>query len=190
MALSQMTEEKSRIAASVASLAPRLRSFVRRQVTDINEVDDIVQDTLLELVVADQLMEPIEHLAAWLYRVARNRMIDRFRARSRQAAILAPLQREEGDLASPILDGWLAPDMAGPDSAYTRELLVDQLLAALEELPASQRDVFVAHELDGRSFKDLATETGIAINTLLGRKRAAVQHLRRRLEDIHSEFDS
>ena len=190
MALSQMTEEKSRIAASVASLAPRLRSFVRRQVTDINEVDDIVQDTLLELVVADQLMEPIEHLAAWLYRVARNRIIDRFRARSRQAAILAPFQSEDGDLASQILDGWLAPDMAGPESAYTRELLVDQLLAALEELPASQRDVFVAHELDGRSFKDLATETGIAINTLLGRKRAAVQHLRRRLEDIHSEFDS
>lgn len=190
MALSQMTADKSKIAATVANLAPRLRSFVRRQVADVNDVDDIVQDALLELVVADQLMKPIEHLAAWLYRVARNRMIDRFRARSRQAAILAPFQHEDGDLASQILDGWLAPEIAGPESAYTREMLVDQLLVALEELPASQRDVFVAHELDGRSFKDLATETGIAVNTLIGRKRAAVQHLRRRFEDIRSEFDS
>jgi len=188
MALSPMTsDDHSRIAATAASMAPRLRSFVSRQIADVNDVDDIVQDTLLELVVADQLMKPLEHVAAWLYRVARNRIIDRFRSRSRQASILEPFEEGNTDLASQILDGWLAP--AGPESAYTREVLVDRLLEALEELPASQRDVFVAHELDGRSFKDLAAETRVTVNTLLGRKHAAVRHLRRRLEDIRSEFD-
>ncbi len=190
MALSRMTaEDKSRIAAAVASQAPRLRAFVRRQIADVNEVDDIVQDTLLELVAAHRLMEPIEHLTAWLFRVARNRIIDRFRARSRQTSLLAPYVPDDTDSASRLLDGWLAPVGVEPEFGYIRDVLVDQLLAALEELPAEQREIFVAHELDGRSFKELAAGTGVSVNTLLGRKHAAVRHLRRQLEDIRSEFD-
>jgi RNA polymerase sigma factor (sigma-70 family) len=185
-------EDNSRIAAAVAAQGPRLRAFVRRQVADLSEVDDIVQDTFLELVSAYRLVQPIEHLAAWLMRVARNRIIDRFRARSRQASLVdSPGADVPGSSSGParVLGEWLAPADAGPESAYVRELLADELIAALGELPAQQRDVFVAHELDGRSFKELSAETGVGVNTLLGRKHAAVRHLRRRLEDIHSEFD-
>ncbi len=193
MAVPRMTaEDNSRIAAAVAAQGPRLRAFVRRQVADLSEVEDIVQDTFLELVSAYRLVEPIEHLAAWLMRVARNRIIDRFRARSRQAS---PSDSFGPDLVgsssepSHVLDEWLAPADAGPESAYVREVLADELVAALDELPAQQRDVFVAHELEGRTFKELAAATGVGLSTLLGRKHAAVRHLRRRLEDIRSEFD-
>jgi RNA polymerase sigma factor (sigma-70 family) len=171
---------------------PRLRAFVRRQVADLSEVEDIVQDTFLELVSAYRLVEPIEHLAAWLMRVARNRIIDRFRARSRQTSLSdssGPDVVGSSSEPSHVLDEWLAPADAGPESAYVREVLADELVAALDELPAPQRDVFVAHELEGRTFKELAAETGVGLNTLLGRKHAAVRHLRRRLEDIRSEFD-
>jgi RNA polymerase sigma factor (sigma-70 family) len=193
LALRSMTaEDNSRIAAAVAAQGPRLRAFVRRQVADLSEVEDIVQDTFLELVSAYRLVQPIEHLAAWLMRVARNRIIDRFRARSRQASLADLPDPELAGFASEparVLEQWLAPPDAGPESAYVRELLADELAAALDELPAQQRDVFVAHELDGRSFKELAAASGVGLNTLLGRKHAAVRHLRRRLEDIHSEFD-
>ncbi len=184
------TENNARISAAVVALGPRLRAFVRRQVADLGEVDDIVQDTLLELVSAYRLAEPIEHLAGWLLRVAHNRIIDRFRARSRQALqIHRAASAHDGADPWRVLDEWLAPVDAGPEYAYVREVLADELVAALEELPAEQRDVFVAHELAGRSFKELAVETGIAVNTLLGRKHAAVLHLRQRLADIRSEFD-
>jgi RNA polymerase sigma factor (sigma-70 family) len=193
LALQRMTaEDNSRIAAAVAAQGPRLRAFVRRQVADLSEVDDIVQDTFLELVSAYRLVQPIEHLAAWLMRVARNRIIDRFRARSRQASLAdSPDPDVAGSASEParVLGEWLAPADAGPESAYVRELLADELVAALDELPAPQRDVFVAHEIEGRTFKELSAETGVGVNTLLGRKHAAVRHLRRRLEDIHSEFD-
>ena len=181
-------EDNSRIAAAVAAQGPRLRSFVRRQISDLSDVEDIVQDTFLELLTAYRLLQPIEHLTAWLMRVARNRIIDRFRARSRRAA-LADAPDSEALESSRVLDEWIAPADSGPESAYVRAVLADELLAALEELPAEQRDVFLAHELEGRSFKQLAAETGIALNTLLGRKHAAVRQLRRRLEDIRSEFD-
>jgi len=187
-----MAEDNSRIAAAVAAQGPRLRAFVRRQVADLSEVEDIVQDTFLELVSAYRLVEPIEHLAAWLMRVARNRIIDRFRARSRQTSLSdssGPDVVGSSSEPSHVLDEWLAPADAGPESAYVREVLADELVAALDELPAPQRDVFVAHELEGRTFKELAAETGVGLNTLLGRKHAAVRHLRRRLEDIRSEFD-
>jgi RNA polymerase sigma factor (sigma-70 family) len=186
------TEDNARIAAAVAAQGPRLRAFVRRQVADLGEVEDIVQDTFLELVAAYRLLEPIEHLAAWLLRVARNRIIDRFRARSRKvSAIHSPPADEAGSTSEPsrVLDGWLAPADAGPESAYVRAVLADELVAAIDELPAEQRDVFMAHELEGRSFKELAAETGVGINTLLGRKHAAVRHLRRRLDNMRSEFD-
>jgi len=187
-----MAEDNSRIAAAVAAQGPRLRAFVRRQVADLSEVEDIVQDTFLELVSAYRLVEPIEHLAAWLMRVARNRIIDRFRARSRQASLSdssGPDVVGSSSEPSHVLDEWLAPADAGPESAYVREVLADELVAALDELPAPQRDVFVAHELEGRTFKELAAATGVGLNTLLGRKHAAVRHLRRRLEDIRSEFN-
>jgi RNA polymerase sigma factor (sigma-70 family) len=193
MALQQiMSKDNSRIAAAVAEQGPRLRAFVRRQVADLSEVDDIVQETFLELVSAYRLLQPVEHLAAWLLRVARNRIIDRFRARSRQASPGEASGRDSvGSAVEPsrVLEQWLAADDGGPESAYVRGVLADELIAAVDELPAEQRDVFLAHELDGRSFKQLRAETGIGINTLLGRKHAAVRHLRRRLEDIRSEFD-
>jgi RNA polymerase sigma factor (sigma-70 family) len=194
LALQGMTaEDNSRITAAVAAQGPRLRAFVRRQVADLSEAEDIVQDTFLELVSAYRLLQPIEHLAAWLMRVARNRIIDRFRARSRQAVLVDASGPDVAGFSSEparVLEHWLAPADAGPESAYVRELLADELAAALDELPAQQRDVFVAHELDGRTFRELAAETGVGVNTLLGRKHAAVRHLRQRLQDIHSEFDT
>ena len=173
---------------AVKAHGPRLRAFVRRQVADLAEADDIVQDTLLELVSAYRLMEPIEHLAAWLVRVARNRIVDRFRARARTVTVGEAGVADEAD-APRVLDGWLSPATASPEAAYARSILGDELLAALDELPDEQRSVFIAHEVDGRSFKELSAETGIGINTLLGRKHAAVRHLRQRLSDIRSEFD-
>ena len=191
------SEENARIVAAVAAQGPRLRAFVRRQVADLSEVEDIVQDTFLELVCAYRLTKPIEHVAAWMLRVARNRIIDRFRKQSRKtSASELPSSQDVDSRSSPtsVLDEWLAPDAlapdaAGPEANYVREVLAEELAAALDELPAEQRAVFVAHELDGRSFKDLAAETGVGVSTLLGRKHAAVRHLRRRLQDIRSEFD-
>lgn len=186
-------EDNDRIAAVVASQGPRLRAFVRRQIADFSEVEDIVQDTFVALISAYRLMEPIEHVAAWLLRIARNRIIDRFRERSRRALPLdAPSFHDAGSTTEPagVLDEWLAPSAWGPEASYVREVLADELLAALDEIPLEQREIFVAHELEGRSFKELAAELGIGVNTLLGRKHAAVRHLRQRLQDIHSEFDN
>jgi RNA polymerase sigma factor (sigma-70 family) len=154
---------------AVRAHGPRLRAFVRRQVADLAEADDIVQDTLLELVSAYRLMEPIEHLAAWLVRVARNRIVDRFRARARTVTVGELDLVEEGAEPPRVLDAWLSPATASPEAAYARAVLGDELLAALDELPDEQRRVFIAHEVDGQSFKDLSAETGIGINTLLGR---------------------
>jgi RNA polymerase sigma factor (sigma-70 family) len=187
------SEDNARIGATVAAHAPRLRAFVRRQVADLSEVEDIVQDTFVELVSAYRLMEPIEHVAAWLMRVARNRIIDRFRKRTRQTSISIPAILHEADSSRDpayILDEWLAPEAAGPEANYAREVLADELAAAVDELPAEQRAVFIAHELEGRSFKDLAAQWRVGVNTLLGRKHAAVRHLRRRLQDIRSELDN
>jgi RNA polymerase sigma factor (sigma-70 family) len=187
------SEDNTRIAAAVAAQGPRLRAFVRRQVADLSEVEDIVQDAFVELVSAYRLMEPIEHVAAWLMRVARNRIIDRFRKQSRQSSIRDPSPIHDADSSfdpTNILDAWLISDNTDPEAHYVREVLADELAAAIAELPAEQRDVFVGHELEGRSFKDLAAETGVGMNTLLGRKHAAVRHLRRRLQDIRSELDN
>jgi RNA polymerase sigma factor (sigma-70 family) len=184
------SEDNARIVAAVAAQGPRLRAFIRRQVADLSEVEDIVQETFVELVAAYRLMEPIEHLAAWLKRVARNRIIDRFRKQSQRVSESVSTTDPDSNLPpAGFLDEWLAPEDAGPEANYVREMLVDELAAALDELPAEQRAVFVAHELDGRSFKELSAETGVGINTLLGRKHAAVRHLRERLHDIRTEFD-
>ena len=182
-------EANERIAAAVATQEPRLRAFVRRQVADLADVEDIVQDAFLELVSAYRLMEPVVHVAAWLRRVARNRIIDRFRQRSRNDRVFVsasfPDSQDETPAPGELSDG-RATDTARPDLSYERDLIAEKLVEALGELPPEQRDVFVAHELDGRSFKELAAETGTPLNTLLSRKHAATLHLRRRLKDFHS----
>ncbi len=185
------SEDNARISALVAAQKPRLQAYVRRQLRDWSEVDDIVQETFLELVTAYRLMEPIEHLAAWLMRVARNRIIDRFRSRSRAMLVSAePLpDADSTDEPAPILDSLLAPEASGPESNYLRGVLADELIAAVEELPPAQREVFIAHELHGRSFRELAAASGTSLNTLLGRKHDAVRHLRARLQAIESEFN-
>ena len=157
--------------------ARRLRGFIRRRVADVADADDIVQDVFSELIEATRLATPIEHLGAWLFRVARNRIIDRFR---REA-----LRPQAGglvgdDVADPPVTQ--APSgERGPEERYASRLLREDLEAALAELPAAQREVFIAHELEGRDFKSLAAESGTPINTLLARKRYAVLHLRERL---------
>jgi RNA polymerase sigma factor (sigma-70 family) len=164
----------------------RLRSFIRRRVADIDEADDILQDVFYELVKAERLMEPIEQVGAWLFRVARNRTIDLFRKKKPEASTAQAAVDEDGEL-SRLEDLLPAPD-AGPEAAYARSILVDELAAALDELPIEQREVFVAHEIDGRSFRELAAETGLSVNTLLARKHSAVRRLRKRLQAIHNEF--
>ena len=155
----------------------RLRSFVRKRVADEGDAEDILQDVFFELVEAYRLMKPVEQAGAWLFRVARNRIIDLFRKRR-------PEQLSDELTIEELLP---SPD-AGPEAAYASSLLWEELEAALEELPEEQREVFIAHEIDGRSFKELAEETGVSVNTLLSRKRYAVLHLRERLKEINEEI--
>jgi RNA polymerase sigma factor (sigma-70 family) len=178
-----------RITDAVVALGPRLRSFVRRQVRDLDDAEDIVQDVLTELVGAARMMQPIEHLAGWLFRVARNRIVDRFRALRRHPTNgLVPSESDASADPGRVLEDWLPPVDAGPEAAYARSVLVEELVAALDDLPDVQREAFVLHEIEGRPFRELADATGIPINTLLWRKHAAVRHLRRRLEALHAEL--
>jgi RNA polymerase sigma factor (sigma-70 family) len=164
----------------------RLRAFIRTRVGDIDDAEDILQDVFCELVEAVRLIRPIEHASAWLFRVARNRIADLHRKRKPAVSLEAPVKgAEHGEL---LFEDLLPSPDAGPDAAYTRRVLLDELDAALDELPEEQRDIFVAHELEGRSFKELAAETGLSVNTLLSRKHYAVLRLRRRLQAIHDEF--
>jgi RNA polymerase sigma factor (sigma-70 family) len=133
------------------------------------------------------MMNPIDQVTAWLFRVARNRIIDLFRRRQREGRWPAARTAPELDEPASPLD-LMAANGASPEKAYVRSVLADQLADALSELPAEQREVFVAHELMGRSFKQLSAETGVSINTLLSRKHYAVLHLRRRLRDIYDEL--
>ena len=163
----------------------RLRSFVRNRVADEGDAEDILQDVFYELVEAYRLMKPVEQAGAWLFRVARNRIIDFFRKKRPVARLKEPITDDPDELT---LEELLPSPDAGPEAAYARSLLWEELEAAFEELPAEQRDVFIAHEIDGRSFKQLAAETGLSINTLLSRKRYAVLHLRERLKEINDEI--
>lgn len=183
--------DKRSVADTVAAQAPRLRAFVRRQVDDIADVDDIVQETFAELVAAFSPLRPIENVAGWLLRVARNRIIDRFRARSRRAVISQHAAAIDPEPESArVLDGWLAAPGDGPEGSYARAVLAEEIAAALDELPSEQRDAFVAHEIEGRSFRELAEASGLSINTLLGRKHAAVQYLRKRLHALFEDLDT
>ena len=183
-----MTEEQNfRISEAVEREQSRLRNFIRKRILDENDAEDILQDVFYELVQTYRLMKPVEQVGAWLYRVARNRIIDRFRKRKPEGAPrYGSAQEEEGE-RFPWEELLPSPD-AGPEAAYAREILLEEIDAALDELPEEQRKVFVAHELEGRSFNDLAAESGLSVNTLLSRKHYAVLHLRRRLRAIYDEF--
>ena len=164
----------------------RLRNFIRRRVANPEDVEDVLQDVFSELVESFQLMRPIEHIGPWLFRVARNRIIDLYRKRRPELSVNAPVDDEEGSKVE--FQDLLPSADVGPEIALAREALIDQLDAALAELPREQRDVFIANELEGRSFADLSKESGVNVNTLLSRKRYAVLHLRERLRSLYDEF--
>jgi len=172
----------SRISDIVREEQGRLRSFVRKRIPDRDDAEDILQDVFYELVETYRMMKPVEQAGAWLFRVARNRIIDFFRKQRPAALSDGPLSDEGDELT---LEELLPSPDAGPEAAYARSLLWEELEAALEELPEQQRAAFVAHEIEGRSFKELAAETGLSVNTLLSRKRYAVLHLRSRLKEIN-----
>ena len=187
LSLEFMTEEQNRrIAETIEREQGRLRNFIRKQVLDESDVEDILQEVFYELVQAYRLMQPLERVGAWLFRVARNRIIDRFRRRQ-EAAGPSLLSKVEEPGLFPWEDLLPSPD-AGPEAAYAREVLMEEIDAALDELPEEQRQVFVAHEFEGRSFRELAATTGLSVNTLLSRKHYAVLYLRRRLRAIYDEF--
>jgi RNA polymerase sigma factor (sigma-70 family) len=186
LAIDVTLEQDHQISETVEQQRSRLRGFISRRVADPSDVEDILQEVFFELVEAYRLMKPVETAGAWLFRVARNRIIDRFRKKKPEPMADLSVISEEGETLS--LEEFLPSMDAGPDAAYARTVLIEELEAALEELPEEQRKVFIEHEIEGRSFKELAAETGVGINTLLSRKRYAVLHLRQRLQSLHNEF--
>ncbi|MGA8222938.1 MAG: RNA polymerase sigma factor [Candidatus Acidiferrales bacterium] len=180
-------EQDRRISETVLRERGRLRNFIRKRVGDAGDVDDILQDVFYELVEAYRLIKPVENVTAWMFTVARNRITDLFRARKPQVSTQEPVDFGE-DGAELVLEDLLPSPDAGPEAAYARQVLLEELEAALEELPAEQREVFIAHEMEGRSFKELAAESRVSVNTLLSRKHYAVTHLRERLRAIYDEF--
>ena len=195
LSIDSMKEQDRQISEIVSEERARLRNFIRRRVPDPADVEDIVQEVFYELVQANRLLMPIDHVTGWLFRVARNRITDLFRKKKPQAFSDAALDASKGSSASGDEDRYvmqiedlLPSSDAGPEALYVRSVLLDELELALHELPDEQRDVFVAHELEGRSFKELSAESGVNVNTLLSRKRYAVLHLRQRLRNIYEEF--
>jgi RNA polymerase sigma factor (sigma-70 family) len=181
-----MSEDDTRISEIIAAERSRLRAFIRRRVPDTSDVEDILQEVFYRLVEANRLLMPIEHVTGWLFRVARNRITDLFRKHEPESFAESTVEGEDGEMLQ--IDDLLPSPDAGPEAVYIRHALLDEVELALEELPDEQRDVFIAHELEGRSFKELSAETGVNINTLLSRKRYAVLHLRERLQSIYDEF--
>jgi RNA polymerase sigma factor (sigma-70 family) len=189
-----MIDRDSDITATVLRERTKLGNFIRRRVRDPSDAEDILQDVLHEFVQAYRLPEPIEQVSAWLFRVARNRIIDRFRKKKEQPLSETAGSSDNVNAADAVddeyrLDLALPAHDAGPEAAYARSVLLAALQHALDELPENQRDIFVAHEIEGRSFKELASESGVALNTLLARKRYAVLHLRARLQTVYDELD-
>ena len=179
-------EQDQRISEVVKREQSRLGNFIRRRVLDPRDAEDILQDVFYELVEANRLLMPIEHVTGWLFRVARNRITDLFR-KKRPESFSDTAVLDEGDELLQLENLLPSPD-AGPEVLYARSVLLDELELAVDELPEEQREVFVAHELEGRSFKEMAAETGMSVNTLLSRKRYAVLRLRERLQSIYNEF--
>jgi RNA polymerase sigma factor (sigma-70 family) len=194
--IAAMTEQDKQISEIVIEERSRLRNFIRRRVPDPADVEDIVQEVFYELVEANRLLMPIDHVTGWLFRVARNRITDLFRkkkpekfgdaAENSQGSNL--LYSPADEYGEPRIEDLLPSPDAGPEALYVRSVLLDELELALDELPDEQRQVFVAHEIEGHSFKELSAQTGVNINTLLARKRYAVLHLRVRLQNIYDEF--
>jgi len=182
----QRAEHNRRISEVIQRERRRLFLFVRKRVDNEGDAEDILQDVFYELIEAYRLMKPIEQVGSWLYRVARNRIIDLFRKRRPETLGEIALDRDADEAL--LLEDLLPSPDAGPDAMFARSMLLEEVDAALRELPEEQREVFVAHEIDGRTFKQLADETGLSINTLLSRKRYATLHLRRRLQAIYEEF--
>lgn len=181
-----MAEQDQQISEAIQREQPRLRNFIRRRVADQGDAEDILQDVFYELVEAYRMLKPVEQVTAWLFRVARNRITDLFRSKQREGAKDTTTLTESGEELQ-WEDLLPSPD-AGPEAVYARSVLIDEMEAALDELPAEQREVFVAHELMGRSFKEIAAETGLSVNTLLSRKHYAVLYLRQRLQAIYDDF--
>jgi len=181
-----MMEQDRQISEVIADERPRLRNFIRKRVPNDADVEDLLQEVFCELVEAHRLLKPIDYVTGWLFRVARNRITDLFRKKKPGAFADTAIEGEEGELLQ--IEDLLPSGDAGPEALYIRKMLLEELEIALGELPDEQREVFVAHELEGRSFKELSAESGVNVNTLLARKRYAVLHLRERLQSIHDEF--
>jgi RNA polymerase sigma factor (sigma-70 family) len=178
-------EQDRRITEAVKQEQSRLRNFIRRRVPDPRDAEDVLQDVFSELVEANRLLVPIEHVTGWLFRVARNRITDLFRKKRPESLSDAVAMADDESLT---LEDLLPSPDAGPDALYAGSVLLEELEEALDELPEEQREVFVGHEIEGRSFKEMSAESGVSVNTLLSRKRYAVLHLRERLQAIHDEF--
>jgi RNA polymerase sigma factor (sigma-70 family) len=181
-----MGQQDQRISEAIERERPRLRNFILKRVADQSDAEDILQEVFYELVEAYRMMKPVEQMTAWLFRVARNRITDLFRSKKRTASSEPAVRTEDGDEIQ-WEDLLPSPD-GGPESSYARSVLLEELDAALDELPEEQREVFLAHEFLGYSFKELAEQTGVSVNTLLSRKRYAVLHLRERLQTIYNDF--
>ena len=181
-----ITEQDQRISEAIEREKTRLRNFIGRRVADPSDAEDILQEVFYELVEAYRLMKPIEQVGAWLFRVARNRITDLFRKKKPQASTNDSAIADDGEPVT--LEDLLPSPDGGPEALYARTMLLEELEDALEELPDEQREVFLAHEIEGRSFKELAAETGLSVNTLLSRKHYAVVHLRNRLRAVYDEF--
>jgi RNA polymerase sigma factor (sigma-70 family) len=185
--IDSMIEQNRQISEIIAEERSRLRNFIRKRVPNEADVEDLLQEVFYELVEANRLLMPIDYVTGWLFSVARNRITDLFRKKRPENFTSAAAMDEDGELLR-IEDLLPSPD-AGPEELLLRRLLLEALEAALTELPGEQREVFVAHELEGRSFKELSAASGVSVNTLLSRKRYAVLHLRQRLQRIHDEFN-
>src|ERR1700730_17371297 len=181
-----MAEQDESISVAIDRDKTRPHNLIRRGVADPSDAEDILQEVFYELVETYRLMKPIEQVGAWLFRVARNRITDLFRKRKPDASMNDPVVAEEGEFVT--FEDLLPSRDTGPEAAYARTVLLDELEDALAELPDEQREVFLAHEIEGRSFKELAAETGLSVNTLLSRKHYAVVHLRERLREVYDEF--
>jgi len=186
VSMTLMIEQDRQISEVIAKEQPRLRNFIRKRVPNEADVDELLQEVFFELVQAQRLLKPIDFVSGWLFRVARNRITDLFRKKKPENFTDAASADEDGELLA-IEDLLPSPD-DGPDALFVRNVLLAELEIAIAELPAEQREVFVAHEIEGRSFKELSAESGTNINTLLARKRYAVLRLRERLQSIHDEF--
>jgi RNA polymerase sigma factor (sigma-70 family) len=186
LSVAAMTEQDRQISEVIAKERSRLRNFIRKRVPNESDAEDLLQDVFYELVAANRLLKPIDYVTGWLFRVARNRITDFFRKKKPDNFTDAAIEGDDGELLE--IEDILPDPNAGPEDLFLRNTLFDEFNRALAELPPEQREIFVAHEFEGYSFKELSAETGVSVNTLLSRKRYAVLHIRARLQSIYDEF--